>query len=64
MSVAGGAAVIATFTPGSHWAGKTISYKTGQLALEGEGELSDEEVLDHDRQGLLGWVSAVAKESV
>jgi type II secretory pathway pseudopilin PulG len=56
--------LIATFTPSTGWAGKTITYDGRQFVLEGFGPVTAAAVLDYDGQGHLEWSSEQAKELV
>ena len=47
--------IVARFTPATGWAGKSITYESGQFVLEGYGSLVAQDVLDYDRQGQLAW---------
>ena len=47
--------IVARFTPATGWAGKSITYESGQFVLEGYGLLAAQDVLDYDRQGQLAW---------
>jgi hypothetical protein len=47
--------VVARFTPATGWAGRSITYASGQFALEGYGPLAAEDVLQYDRQGQIAW---------
>ena len=47
--------VVARFTPATGWAGRSITYESGQFALEGYGLLAAEDVLRYDRQGQIAW---------
>ena len=49
--------LVATFGEGTEWAGKTITYADGVFTLEGQGELSADEVMRRGRQGDLEWAS-------
>ena len=49
--------IIATFGPGTGWAGKTITYDAGVFAFEGHGVLSAGDVMEYDRQGYLLWAT-------
>ena len=51
----GGSLVLATFGPTTRWVGKTITYQGGQFILEGDGPITPEAVLEHERQGHLVW---------
>ena len=49
--------LIATFGPGTSWAGKTISFENEQFVLEGHGPITAADVMEYDRQGQLVWAS-------
>jgi|GEM_PF-997488 len=50
--------IIATFAPSTGWAGRTISFESGQFLLEGHGPIAATDVMEYDRQGHLVWANA------
>jgi hypothetical protein len=61
--------LVATFGPGTGWAGKKITHEDGQFVLEGSGPVSAAQVLALDRavplvwavQGTRAWVGSLAQ---
>jgi hypothetical protein len=49
--------LIATFGPGTGWAGKTITREGDVFTLEGHGSITPADVMGYDRQGHLVWVN-------
>ena len=47
--------VVARFTLVTGWAGRSITYESGQFALEGYGPLAVQDVLQYDQQGQIAW---------
>jgi hypothetical protein len=47
--------IVARFTSATGWAGKSITYDSGQFALEGYGPLAAQDVLQYDQQGQIAW---------
>jgi len=49
--------IIATFGPGTGWAGKTIAREGDAFILEGHGPISADDVMEYHRQGHLLWAN-------
>ncbi len=47
--------VIATFGPGTGWAGRVITYENGTFTLEGHGTVTARDVVVYDQHGYLTW---------
>jgi hypothetical protein len=47
--------IVARFTPATGWAGKAITYDSGQFTLEGLGPIASQDVLKYDQQAQLAW---------
>jgi hypothetical protein len=46
---------IATFAPGTTWAGTRITWTGGGFVLEGHGPVAPQDVMHYDAQGWLDW---------
>ena len=46
---------VATFAPGTTWAGTRITWAGGDFVLEGHGPVAPQDVMHYDSQGWLVW---------